>query len=82
VRTFHQKEFTMEASNTPNPAQAGELVRAERQRLGLTVRQFGKAVGASGGTICRLENGQHYPRRALAQRLSHLLGVPVERFYA
>ena len=71
----------MEVSNT-SPTQAGQLVRAERQRLGLTVRQLGKAAGASAGTICRRENGVHYPRRALAQRLSQLLGLPVEKLYS
>lgn len=64
------------------PAAAGDLVKAERERLGLTLTQLGRAVGTSAGTLSRIEHGVHYPRRGLAKRLSELLGLPIERLYA
>ena len=67
---------------SPSAMPAGALVYQERLRLGLTLQQLARAVGTSTSTLSKLEQGVHYPRRALAVRLANLLGVPVERLYA
>lgn len=71
----------MQAPMSEEPA-GSTTIALTRARLGLSLREFGKAVGASAGEISKLERGVHYPKRGLAARIAALAGVEVSRLYA
>lgn len=41
--------------------QAGERIKATRKKLGLTMEEFGKPIGAKPSAISNLERGEYYP---------------------
>ena len=53
----------------------GELVRSGRQKAGWSRRQLGRAVGASGTAIGKIECGGWEPRAGLCGRLCKVLGI-------
>jgi transcriptional regulator with XRE-family HTH domain len=63
--------------------QLGGLLKAERERAGLTVRQLAEAAGLVASTVSRLETGFiATPRPDHLQRLAQALGIDVEELYA
>ena len=62
-------------------------LRNARKSAGLTIDQLAKAVGVTSAAICRYENGNRTPRKAIAKRIGTLLNVPwyelkrIIRFY-
>jgi transcriptional regulator with XRE-family HTH domain len=63
--------------------QLGGLIKTERERAGLTVRQLADAAGLVPSTVSRLETGQiATPRPDHLQRLARALGIDVEELYA
>ena len=57
----------------------GELIRAKRQALGLTLEEVGDAIGSSKGYIHGLESGRDAnPGLLLSVRLSVALGINLQ----
>lgn len=50
-------------------------ITALRQRLGMTVEEFAKAMGLPPATICRWEEGRGAPPSALAQSAAATLAA-------
>jgi transcriptional regulator with XRE-family HTH domain len=62
--------------------QLGSLLKRERERAGMTVRQLADAAGLVPSTVSRLETGFiATPRPEHLQRLAHALGIDVEELY-
>jgi transcriptional regulator with XRE-family HTH domain len=55
--------------------QVGDLVRYNRDRLGMTQAELGDAVGKSLETIGRIERGVTAPSLSLLEKLADALGV-------
>jgi transcriptional regulator with XRE-family HTH domain len=69
-------------SVTRDLQQLGSLIKAERQRVGWTVRQLAEAAGLVASTVSRLENGLiAEPRPTHLQRLAQALSIDVEELY-
>ena len=63
--------------------QLGSLLKRERERAGMTVRQLADAAGLVPSTVSRLETGFiATPRPEHLQRLARALGIDVEELYA
>jgi transcriptional regulator with XRE-family HTH domain len=70
-------------SVTSNLQQLGDLLKSERERAGLTVRQLAEAAGLVPSTVSRLETGFiPTPRPDSLQKLAQALGIDVEELYA
>jgi transcriptional regulator with XRE-family HTH domain len=70
-------------SVTRDLQQLGGLLKRERERAGLTVRQLADAAGLVASTVSRLENGFiATPRPDHLQRLAGALEIDVEELYA
>jgi transcriptional regulator with XRE-family HTH domain len=66
-----------------NLQELGGLLKRERERAGLTVRQLADAAGLVPSTVSRLETGFiATPRPDHLQRLARALGIDVEELYA
>jgi transcriptional regulator with XRE-family HTH domain len=66
-----------------NLQELGGLLKRERERAGLTVRQLADAAGLVPSTLSRLETGFiATPRPDHLQRLARALRVDVEELYA
>jgi transcriptional regulator with XRE-family HTH domain len=66
-----------------NLPQLSALLKTERERAGLTVRQLAEATGLTPSTLWRLETGFiGSPKPDQLQRLAEALGIAVEEFYA
>ena len=62
--------------------QLGSLLKRERERAGMTVRQLADAAGLVPSTVSRLETGFiATPRPEHLQRLAQALGIDVEELY-
>jgi transcriptional regulator with XRE-family HTH domain len=65
-----------------NLQQLGDLLKRERERAGLTVRQLADAAGLVPSTVSRLETGFiATPRPKHLQQLAGALGIEVEDLY-
>jgi transcriptional regulator with XRE-family HTH domain len=63
--------------------QLGSLLKSERERAGMTVRQLAEAAGLVPSTVSRLETGFiASPKPEHLQRLAQALGIDVEELYA
>jgi len=63
--------------------QLSALLKGERERAGLTVRQLAEAAGLVPSTVSRLESGLiASPKPDHLQRLAQALGIDVEELYA
>ena len=63
--------------------QFSTLLRRERERAGMTVRQLAEASGLVPSTVSRLESGLiGSPKPDHLQRLARALGIEVEELYA
>jgi transcriptional regulator with XRE-family HTH domain len=70
-------------SVTRDLRQLGGLLKRERERAGLTVRQLADAAGLVPSTISRLETGFiATPKPDHLQKLAQALGIDVEELYA
>ena len=67
------------ADSLINVAELGELVKRQRQRLGVSLREVANTTGVSASTLSRVENGVGTPDSATLARLAQWLGVPLER---
>lgn len=56
----------------------GQLIKAARERAGMTQEELGKKIGVTGVAIMRYEKGQRQPRLAQLQAIASALGVPVQ----
>lgn len=56
----------------------GQLIKAARERAGMTQEELGKKIGVTGVAIMRYEKGQRQPRLAQLQAIAAALGVPVQ----
>jgi transcriptional regulator with XRE-family HTH domain len=66
-----------------NLQQLGSLIKRQRERAGMTVRQLADAAGLVPSTVSRLETGFiATPRPDHLQRLARALGIDVEELYA
>jgi transcriptional regulator with XRE-family HTH domain len=66
-----------------NLQQLGALLKGERERAGLTVRQLADAAGLVPSTVSRLETGFiATPKPDHLQKLARALGIDVEELYA
>jgi transcriptional regulator with XRE-family HTH domain len=62
--------------------QLGDLIKAERQRAGWTVRELAEEADLVASTVSRLENGLiAEPRPSHLQQLARALGIDLEEFY-
>ena len=62
--------------------QLGSLLKRERERAGMTVRQLADAAGLVPSTVSRLETGFiATPRPEHLQRLARALAIDVEELY-
>jgi transcriptional regulator with XRE-family HTH domain len=62
--------------------QLGSLLKRERERAGMTVRQLADAAGLVPSTVSRLETGFiATPRPEHLQRLAAALGIDAEELY-
>lgn len=69
-------------SQSANP-ELSKLLRRERQRAQLTVRELAERAGLVPSTVSRLEHGiAATPKPAHLQRLAVALGIDVEELYA
>ena len=67
---------------TSDLQQLGSLLKRERERAGMTVRQLADAAGLVASTVSRLETGFiATPRPEHLQRLARALGIDVEQMY-
>src|SRR4051794_5326501 len=67
---------------TSDLQQLGSLIKRERERAGMTVRQLADAAGLVPSTVSRLETGFiATPRPEHLQRLAQALGIDVEELY-
>lgn len=55
----------------------GQLIKAARERAGMTQEELGKKIGVTGVAIMRYEKGQRQPRLAQLQAIAAALGVGV-----
>jgi transcriptional regulator with XRE-family HTH domain len=70
-------------SVTRDLQQLSALLKGERERAGLTVRQLAEAAGLVPSTVSRLESGLiASPKPDHLQRLAQALGIDVEELYA
>lgn len=53
-----------------------------REHCGLSRQAFADAVGVHYQTVGYLERGEYSPSLALALRISHALGLPVEALFS
>jgi transcriptional regulator with XRE-family HTH domain len=68
---------------TSSLQQLGRLLKSERERAGVTVRQLADAAGMVASTVSRLETGFiASPKPDHLQRLAQALGIDVEELYA
>jgi transcriptional regulator with XRE-family HTH domain len=66
-----------------NLQQLSILLKRERERAGLTVRQLANAAELTASTVSRLETGLiASPKPDQLQRLAGVLGIEVEELYA
>jgi transcriptional regulator with XRE-family HTH domain len=66
-----------------NLHELGSLLKSERERAGLTVRQLADDAGLVPSTVSRLETGFiATPRPDHLQKLARALGIDVEELYA
>jgi putative transcriptional regulator len=62
--------------------QLSAILRRERERAGLTVRELAEAAGLVASTVSRLETGLvAEPRPSHLQALARALGIEVEELY-
>jgi transcriptional regulator with XRE-family HTH domain len=84
---FRNKGFKIKTSRrdksvTRDLQQLGGLIKRERERAGMTVRQLADTSGMVASTVSRLENGLiAEPRPNHLQRLAQALGIDVEELY-
>ncbi|UYN82701.1 MAG: helix-turn-helix transcriptional regulator [Microcella sp.] len=57
-------------------------IEDHRVRVGLSRQEFADAVGVHYQTVGYLERGEYAPSLALALRISHLVGAPVEQLFS
>ncbi|WP_277982681.1 helix-turn-helix transcriptional regulator [Sphingomonas faeni] len=57
------------------------VLKAERERLGLTQGALAEAIGVSRKTINTIENGIFVPSTLLALKLARTLDRPVEELF-
>lgn len=63
--------------------QLSAIIRRERARAGMTVRELAEAARLVPSTVSRLETGQiAEPRPSHLQQLARALGIEVEELYA
>lgn len=55
----------------------GELLRKERMRQGLTVRELAKKVGISHPTVYKYESGEYEPRISHLKWIAETLNIPL-----
>jgi transcriptional regulator with XRE-family HTH domain len=66
-----------------NLQQLSSILRRERARSGMTVRELAEKSGLVPSTVSRLESGQiAEPRPSHLQKLAQALGIDVEELYA
>jgi len=67
------------ADSLINVAELGELVKRQRERTKMSLREVATTTGVSASTLSRVENGVGTPDSATLARLASWLGVPLER---
>src|SRR5437762_649623 len=67
------------ADSLINVVELGELVKRQRERSKLSLREVATSTGVSASTLSRVENGVGTPDSATLARLAQWLGVPLER---
>src|SRR5450755_1854242 len=66
-----------------NQHQLGDVLRRERQRAQLTVRQLAETADLAPSSVSRIESGSiALPAPELLQRLARALGIDAEELYA
>jgi putative transcriptional regulator len=73
-------EIAMTTTNNP-PHDAGQVIRAWRQRVGLTQEGLAQALSVTFSTVSRWENGHVLPSKLAWRALQQLAGergVPLE----
>lgn len=60
----------------------GELIRAKRKELGLSMDALAREIGVTRGFICQLEKGKSGITAAKARRMAEVLGLPLESLLA
>jgi SOS-response transcriptional repressor LexA len=56
-----------------------DIIKAARERLGMTHQQFGDAVGVSRGSVQQWEKGTTAPKRSHQKRVADFIGVSVAK---
>ncbi len=74
-------ESSAEATDT-SPASLGRAVRAERTRLGITLRQLASLSGLSASFISQLENDLVHPSIPTLDRIGRQLGTTAQALIA
>lgn len=58
----------------------GDVIRENRDRVDLSLREFAKKLGdISPAHISDIENGRRYPSDELLKKMAHVLGIAVDQ---
>ncbi len=57
------------------------MVRAQRERRGLTIASLARSVGVSAAAISQIESGAVQPSLTTLRKMAAALGIPVFRFF-
>lgn len=79
---WHQKggEIMAQMSNG-DKIRIGEAVRIYRERNGISLKQFGEALGISPQAVSKWEHGTTYPDITMIPAIAELLGVSVASLF-
>jgi transcriptional regulator with XRE-family HTH domain len=75
----HDPTLRVRAMSSSNKPQLGPMLRAERRRRHLSLRDLSEVIGVSVNTLSRVERG-HLPDLRNYQRLVEWLEVPADTF--
>jgi transcriptional regulator with XRE-family HTH domain len=74
--------LSSEAAEFPEPAGIGDRLRAERQRMGMTVREIARRARVSPSLISQIERGKVNPSVSTLWALVTVLGVPISELFS
>lgn len=61
---------------------AGEIIRREREALGVSLRELARLAGVNHGDLSRVERGETAPSARLAAQVCRVLGLRLADVYA
>ncbi|WP_326837012.1 XRE family transcriptional regulator [Amycolatopsis rhabdoformis] len=71
-----------EAAERPEAANLGSKLRARRQEVGVTLRQFARDLGYSAAFVSQIENGKSQPSVATLYAMCTALNVSIDELFS